>query len=149
MITTWGSMIWLLPTTQVYGKQLLVFDHKQNYTSSLFGDYFAQNKMLIPHQIFENSEKLRNSVKAPGVWTNCIYGYNVSTLFQLDLTTPNYTMINADGDGTVSTPSLSLCDSWQSQQTQPVQVTRIEGMQHSDAVFNGEAIRILFKTLLG
>jgi len=149
LLQSWGSLEWVMPTVQTFGDKIFIKTPNSSYSSKDWQRLFKDANLPIPAKVLANQDELRNSVEAPGVAVNCVYGYNISTYATATLNStwgiPSSTY--EDGDGTVLTPSLSLCESWQKDQKQPVRSYRIANMIHADAIRNPEALRIFVDSL--
>ena len=131
VIQSYGSIVWLSPSYQVYKDSVLVWTPTKNYTAADFIELYNDANAQLSAQILTDIDKYREILDAPGVPTNCIMGiiinieyvlifctgYNVSTLYSFGYNETNYYDYPAyyemvDGDGTVSTQGLDVCSEW-------------------------------------
>jgi len=145
-------VIWLFPTNQVFGDEIFIYTPKKNYTANDSYQLLLDAQANDSAKIWKDIESFF-SWEAPGVSTTCFIGYNVSTMKAVYYSDQNLNnepkeIVNSDGDGTVLTPSLEFCGSWESQQSQPVNLFRVPNMVHGSAVHNKYVITS-FLNILG
>lgn len=101
-----------------------------------------------------DTKNLTSDLKPPGVEVWCMYGVGLPTpvTYIYDEEFPNadpVDIVYADGDDTVDSFSMSLCNRWVGQQEKPVHVTEFRGMAHLDIVFHYKVLNQIQDILEG
>ncbi len=151
MTQSFGSIYWLLPFEQLYGDMPIGITPTQNYTSADFEQLFQGLGNAEGADMYARMQFAR-TMQAPGVPTNCIHGWNVSTPHQVvyassNLYSSDTTYITGDGDGTVPITGLTICDKWKHDQQQPISSYPIANMVHGTSVKNPVALKVFLGSL--
>ncbi|PRP78561.1 putative 1-O-acylceramide synthase precursor, partial [Planoprotostelium fungivorum] len=148
---SWGSMMWLMPSSEVFGNHTIVQTNKRNYTGSDIEDLLRDARFDRSLSIYKDVKEYQ-SFPAPGVDTVCIYGVGIPTQSKIEmkkgLRAPRtYTITEEEGDGTVLLPSLNYCEKWKDQQAKPVKIVQMDQLRHADGVKDPRVIHILMEKL--
>ncbi|PRP81300.1 group XV phospholipase A2-like [Planoprotostelium fungivorum] len=148
---TWGSIPYLLPSTDVFRDKVFVSVGKVNYTIEDFPRLF--NDSGVPASVTDAWKRVRSlqnlSKKPPGVKTNCVYGYGLDTQASFDRVDfkSTATPSTEDGDTTCLREALESCQDWKTKQKEPVILYPIFNMTHGGAVTNVDAIKIFLSEI--
>ena len=131
------STAWLLPypSDTWTEEDILVVTGNKNYSSWDYYDLFNDIDYPLGYAMFEQVVNLTAPLPPPGVPTYCYYGADVKTPLQFIYRTKGFpneqpTILYGLGDGTVNDNSLTSCEKWKDQQTQPVTLKAFSGVEH-------------------
>ena len=141
------STAWLLPyPSDTWTKEdVLVVTGNINYSSWDYYDLFNDIEYPQGYTMFEQVVNLTGPLPPPGVPTYCYYGADVKTPLQFQYKTTNFpneqpSIVYGLGDGTVNDNSLTSCQRWQLQQTQPVFTAGFSGVEHVGMLKDSDVI---------
>lgn len=145
-----GSIPWLVPTAPTFSADEAIVTvkdktYKLDDMGSLFRDAGATQAALL----WSKYKDVSGLSLAPNVTTICVSGYNHSTLATLtfssmkELKTPSGATF-VDGDGTVASSSLRVCDSFAGVQRMPVYPVHVLNATHSGLLGDKDMGKILF-----
>ncbi|XP_064640579.1 phospholipase A2 group XV-like [Lineus longissimus] len=150
---TMPSTAWMMPSERFWKKdEVIVYTPYRNYTVYDYKQFFADIKFPVGYLMRQDTEKLIDDLRPPGVEHHCLHGSKVHTPGAFRYTkgmfpdTQPYT-INEDGDGTVNMRSLLACLLWKGKQKQPTYHKVIEGTEHLAILDNLEVLDYLHKVL--
>ena len=149
------STTWLMPSDEFWRpEEVLVVSPSKNYTIKDMKQLFADINYTTGYMMWEDTNKLINPLKAPGVELHCLHGINIPTPVQWVYTNETWhegqpMPVNGDGDGTVNLRSLRACLKFQKQQKQPVVHKEFNKAEHTKILSNAEVIKEIGKILLG
>lgn len=142
---------WLFPRlSALWADMPLVTTDHANFTAenvdSLFDAVGYPVGKVVDHRV---ADLLPASTltKGPGVPVICVYSTGVDTprsfYYKNNDFSKDPTIVNGDGDGTVNTPSLRLCEKWADTQQETVEVRTFEGVSHSDMIMDDRVIDLV------
>eukprot|EP01087_Luapelamoeba_hula_P022934 TRINITY_DN834_c0_g1_i4.p1 TRINITY_DN834_c0_g1~~TRINITY_DN834_c0_g1_i4.p1 ORF type:complete len:461 (-),score=55.55 TRINITY_DN834_c0_g1_i4:129-1511(-) len=149
---TMGSLAFMLPMGEIYGEDtVFIVTPSKNYTAAEYVEVLLAAGANTTAQIMRDVLKqgIRNQ-KPPGIAVHCVYGYNVTTPYQLNYTkgfdsVPS--VIFSTGDGTVLHEGLDRCAVWSKQQRQRSVSYPIQHMMHGSSVQNKQALAYFVSVL--
>lgn len=151
---TLQSTAWTMPSDEFWKpNETLVVSPAKNYTVKDIKSLFTDINYTTGYMMWEDTRKLVNPLKAPGVEIHCLYGVGVDTTNVLvyDKTTWHegypQSLKKDYGDGTVNLRSLLGCRKFKKQQKQLVREKTFLNVEHMKILQNegviGEIKRIL------
>lgn len=155
MVQVYASTLFMLPQVMNQSQPIFTYNPnngnnngKQTYHANI-QDYkkaFQDAKIDNGWELFQHefSDYSNIKFKAPNVSTHCIYGYGVPTITHLeyigpkplsdiifdDVTHHSRVLQVSDGDGTVPSYGLEICDGFAKMQQEPVVVHRYFNVTH-------------------
>ena len=153
MTRSLGSLPWLLPSSPTFPPDetfVSVQDPPSNYTANDFGSLLETAGATQAAKLWKRYKDVSGLNLAPNVTTYCVSGYGKSTLQSLTFASADFKMKKivgagmVDGDGTVATPSLRVCDAWAAVQRAPVFPVHVPNMTHAGFLADRDMGKILF-----
>ncbi|XP_074864852.1 phosphatidylcholine-sterol acyltransferase isoform X2 [Carettochelys insculpta] len=146
---------WMFPTEMAWPEtHIFISTPSYNYTYRDYWRFFRDVNFEDGWYMWNDTKDLLKGLPPPGVETHCLYGTGFPTVetYIYDDRFPYedpVDMIYGDGDDTVSTHSMKLCSRWVKQQTQPVHVLELPGVDHLSMVFSNQTLSYINEILLG
>ena len=147
------STAWLMPSEDFWKPdETLVVSPSRNYTVKDLKTLFHDINYTTGYMMWEDTRKLTNPLKAPGVEIHCLYGIGVKTPITLVYNNKNWhegfpNSVYSDGDGTVNIRSLHGYLKFEKQQKQPVHHKEFENAKHMEILKNDGAIEEIQRIL--
>uniref|UniRef100_A0A7S0JJX1 Uncharacterized protein n=1 Tax=Calcidiscus leptoporus TaxID=127549 RepID=A0A7S0JJX1_9EUKA len=142
---------WLYPSTGAaspWAGFVLARTPAKNYTTDDAAAFFADVGYPAGSVVHTRVQELTpHPQQGPGVPVLCMYSTGVDTPLSFDYGdadwahAPKVTM--GDGDGTVNTRSLRLCEEWSASQQEPVRVLKYSKVTHSGMLKDAGVIHAL------
>jgi hypothetical protein len=145
---------WLIPAASVFGEERTwLRTPTRNFTASDLASPLREAGAHAAADLWRSVTHLSGQRLAPNVSTVCIYGTGSDTVESLiwaddDLTRAPDAVTTATGDGTVLDESLAACSRWQDVQSLPVKTITLPGVQHTEFLTNGPAMRLFLSIML-
>ncbi|XP_072492191.1 phosphatidylcholine-sterol acyltransferase isoform X3 [Notamacropus eugenii] len=146
---------WMFPSRLAWPEDHVFFSTPNiNYTFQNLQRFFADLHFEDGWYMWLQTRDLLAGLPAPGVEVYCLYGVGLPTPYTYiyDEGFPYndpVSVLYEDGDDTVATRSMELCARWRDQQSQPVHVFPVPGLEHLNMVFNNQTLDYINSILLG
>nr|XP_048672842.1 phosphatidylcholine-sterol acyltransferase isoform X3 [Caretta caretta] len=146
---------WVFPTNIAWPEShVFISTPSYNYTYRDYRRFFLDVNFEDGWYMWNDTKDLLKGLPPPGVETYCLYGTGLPTVetYIYDERFPYedpVDVVYGDGDDTVSTRSMKLCDRWDKQQKQRVHVVELPGVDHLSMVFNNQTLSYINEILLG
>ena len=140
------STAWMMPSDEFWRpNETLVVSPTKNYTIKDMESLFTAINYTTGYMMWEDTRKLLNPLKAPGVETYCLFGYGLDTTEILVYDKSSWhegypKSILKSGDGTVNMRSLLGCTKFKTQQKQPVYRKHFLNVEHMKILQNDDVI---------
>lgn len=147
------STAWLMPSEDFWKPdETLVVSPSRNYTVKDLKTLFHDINYTTGYMMWEDTRKLTNPLKAPGVEIHCLYGIGVKTPITLVYNNKTWhegfpNSVYSDGDGTVNIRSLHGYLKFEKQQKQPIHHKEFENAKHMEILKNDGAIEEIQRIL--
>ncbi|KAG9272009.1 phosphatidylcholine-sterol acyltransferase [Astyanax mexicanus] len=146
---------WMIPSEEAWYKEhVFISTPFFNYTNQDYQRFFTDIHFEDGWHMWEDTRNLTAGLPTPGVEVYCFYGVGLPTpvTYIYDEEFPNSDPIDFvydDGDDTVDSRSMRMCQRWIGKQEQPVYVTEFKGLPHLDIVFNHNVLTTIQEILEG
>ena len=153
LFRSFGSVHWMIPRSSVIGSDtVVVITPTKNYTANDYKQLFEDAGYPDSYLKFQGIEKYNIDWPAPNVPTYCYYGIGLNTTSAIaydvgDFPNRGPTSIPGDGDGTVSRPSLEVCNRWAGGDY-PFKAMALPGAEHV-AIASDERVLNEFARIVG
>ncbi|XP_037734090.1 phosphatidylcholine-sterol acyltransferase [Chelonia mydas] len=146
---------WMFPTNLAWPEShVFISTPSYNYTYRDYRRFFLDVNFEDGWYMWNDTKDLLKGLPPPGVETYCLYGMGLPTVetYIYDERFPYedpVDVVYGDGDDTVSTRSMKLCNRWEKQQKQRVHVVELPGVDHLSMVFSNQTLSYINEILLG
>jgi lysophospholipase-3 len=150
---SYETNFWLAPVPRWFGDQVLVSTPARNYTAQQYGEFFTDIGYPAGAKMYNRIAELTSAVAAPGVDVVCLYSLGVDTPLSFNYGDKGFDewpqVTNGDGDGTVNSFSLRLCDRWSQNgaQTRTARSVQFKGVTHSGMLSHDGVLNLLLQEL--
>uniref|UniRef100_A0A6G1SBH4 Group XV phospholipase A2 n=1 Tax=Aceria tosichella TaxID=561515 RepID=A0A6G1SBH4_9ACAR len=147
------SLMYLFPREPAFHRdQVLVETPTSNYSLANLDELFLDAKLLDSREIWRDTSRIANNLKAPNVELWCLYGMGLETPEKLVLKnsfdSKDYSEINGEGDGTVNLESLRACKHFEAQQEKPVYTRMFRNVDHGGILKGPQAAEFISSVIL-
>jgi len=152
---SYETNFWLSPVPERFGDQVLVTTPSRNYTAQDYDAFYDDIGHSAGKKLMKRVQALTSSAKAPGVDVVCMYSSGVDTPLHFHYGKDGFdkppVVTNGDGDGTVNTLSLRICDEWTKPgaQTRSAKVQRFSKVTHKEMLTDPGVLKAVSSTELG
>jgi len=156
---TYETNMWMMPNPLVWpAEQVLLVSPNRNYTVADLDDFFADIGYAEGATKTKDALELSKGLSPPGVAVHLLTGVDVPTPARFEYTKGSRddwfesdptSVVNGDGDGTVSALSLEAPRRWAGGQQAPVEWSVFPGIDHRGILSHAPALNTLLQILRG
>jgi len=148
-----GTTVWNLPYTETFGtSMMLVQTPKRQYTTSDVSALLLDAGAALSVKILADIKVYQTNMPAPGVATNCVFGYNVNTIVNMTYSTNDFEDDfvggwSMDGDDCLLVEALDQCKNWAPTNVKPAVAFQFSGVAHGDLTYSTLCRNVLWKAI--
>lgn len=150
---SYETNFWLAPVPRWFGDTAIILAKDRNYSAQDYDSFFNDIEFPTGKRLHDRIADLTSAVEAPGVDVACLYSLGVETPAVFDYADKGFdaqpVISNGDGDGTVNSISLKLCDRWVADEkpSHAVKIQRFAGLTHSGMLADDKVIASILQEL--